>query len=117
MLFLPDWQAGFCFIDHIATRLESGATVSCGDSDPHRKITDSQRPDPVDTYDCYHIEFRPGFDEYSFSFPFCERDEGLVIQRLDCATVIVIPHPAFEGHAGTCTGAGKLPIQQQRLQG
>jgi hypothetical protein len=52
MLFLPNWQTVFNFIDYVSACIERGTTMPGANADPNCAVTDRQQANAMDaTYD------------------------------------------------------------------
>ena len=108
VLFLPDRDAMFDFVDDVSTRAECLVAMTRADAYPYRHVADREITDAV--YACGVFDAKPRycFGNNAFAFLHRKRLERLIFQVSDAKPFIVIPDESLECGIAAAGGVGKL---------
>ena len=96
MLFLPDRQSHFQFIDYVTAGFERFVAVRCRNANPDCEIANFEH---ANTVHATSLEVRVAFfglSKHLVAFCDHERFIRLVLQTFDVTPVVSIPYPSFE---------------------
>lgn len=100
VLMLPDRHARLDLVDHEATRSESRVAVRGCDANEHGDVTDGQQADAMLGNNATYRKPCQRFNDDRFTLARSQFRIGLVAQRGDGTTPVVIAHHAIEPDHG-----------------
>ena len=100
VLFFPDGQAGFGFVNDVTTRVEGSAAMLSGDANPNGEFAEVEMADAMDAVRGEDREFLVRFGDDARALFVGEEGVGLVFEGEDGLALVTIADPALEGDAG-----------------
>ena len=117
MFFFPDGNGSLDLIDDSTAGAEGGIAVGCRDSNANGDVTDFKMSCAVNATHGDNIILSAYFCKDAITLLLCEGGEGLIFERGNFTTLMVITHPALKTGKTACRRVPYLITKCLRVNG